>query len=102
MVELLFDSRSDDAVNATRFKRSDPWASVYLSHLKSYEGMGTAQVACVSGCQCKKTVLDGTWEQQATLMQIHRFPVSPGWEGGRLLPLQLQGTHGKQPAAVGC
>ncbi|EFN55332.1 hypothetical protein CHLNCDRAFT_134328 [Chlorella variabilis] len=96
MVELLFDSRSDDAVNATRFKRSDPWASVYLSHLKSYEGMGTAQVACVSGCQCKKTVLDGTWEQQATLMQIHRFPVTQHAQCRVRVTVRKQGGAVKQ------
>lgn len=44
--------------------------------LQSYEGMGTARVACVSGCHCQKTILDGTWEQQATLMQIHGFKAS--------------------------
>ncbi|KAL4421052.1 hypothetical protein ABPG77_007527 [Micractinium sp. CCAP 211/92] len=70
--ELEFDSRRD----ATREASHGNWASVYLSHLKSYEGMGTARVACVSGCHCQKTILDGTWEQQATLMQIHGFKVT--------------------------
>ena len=45
------------------------WARVYLSHLKSYAGMGTARVVCVSGCACEKSRLDGTWSEQATLMQ---------------------------------
>ena len=70
---LEFDSRPDANAPA----QFGNWASVYLSYLKSYEGMGTAQVVCVSGCECDKTVLDGTWEQQATLMQIHQFKVGP-------------------------
>jgi palmitoyltransferase len=53
-----------------------PNAEVLLSHLRSYEGMGVAQVRCVSGCTCTTTYLDGTWEQQATLQYIHRFKVS--------------------------
>lgn len=69
---LEFDSRPDANAPA----QFGNWASVYLSYLKSYEGMGTAQVVCVSGCECDKTVLDGTWEQQATLMQIHQFKVT--------------------------
>ncbi|KAI7841869.1 hypothetical protein COHA_004398 [Chlorella ohadii] len=53
-----------------------PNAEVLLSHLRSYEGMGVAQVRCVAGCTCSTTYLDGTWEQQATLQYIHRFKVS--------------------------
>ena len=60
-------------------------AEVLLSHLKSYEGMGTAQVKCVSGCRCLTTTLDGTWGQKATLLQIHKFRVRllGCWEGDR-------------------
>lgn len=50
-------------------------ASIYLTHLKSYEGMGTASVECVSGCKCGKTLLDGTWETQSSLMQNLIFKV---------------------------
>lgn len=71
--ELEFDSRptadTEDGVGGE--------ASIYLTHLKSYEGMGTASVECVSGCKCGKTLLDGTWETQSSLMQNLIFKVSP-------------------------
>lgn len=88
--ELEFDSRRD----ATKDASHGNWASVYLSHLKSYEGMGTARVACVSGCHCQKTVLDGTWEQQATLMQIHGFKVTQHAQ------CRVRVTVSKKPGAV--
>ena len=46
-----------------------------LSHLASYQGMGTAAVECVSGCRCKRNILDGTWERDASLFTIMRFHV---------------------------
>ena len=74
VAELLFDSRadasSDDVSPADKAR-----ATVYLSHLKGYKRMGTAWVECVEGCECERSVLDGTWAQQATLMQIHSFKV---------------------------
>lgn len=42
---------------------------------RSYEGMGTANVTCVSGCSCNSTLLDGTWERRASLFTITRFEV---------------------------
>ncbi len=39
--------------------------------------MGTADVACVSGCKCVPVVLDGTWEKRASLQSILQFWVSP-------------------------
>ena len=56
-------------------------ATVYLSHLRSYEGMGTADVRCVAGCACRRSSLDGTWDRPVALQQIHRFSVSV-WGGG--------------------
>lgn len=49
-----------------------------LSHLASYQGMGTARVECVSGCKCDPSWLDGTWDRQASLFTILRFHVRPG------------------------
>lgn len=77
VAELLFDSRAD-ASSADTSPDDKARATVYLSHLKGYKRMGTAWVECVSGCECERSVVDGTWEQQATLMQIHSFKV-----GGR-------------------
>lgn len=34
-------------------------ARVSISHLQSYEGMGSALVRCIAGCWCKPLVLDG-------------------------------------------
>ncbi|KAL4447553.1 hypothetical protein ABPG75_004772 [Micractinium tetrahymenae] len=55
---------------------TDDKAQVSLSYLKSYRGMGTAQVACVSGCDCEPQLLDGTWEAEVSLQQILQFWVS--------------------------
>lgn len=47
-----------------------PNALLYLTYLKSYAGMGTAHVSCVSGCRCKRVKLDGTWAQPNSLQQV--------------------------------
>ncbi|PSC68178.1 Acyl-coenzyme A thioesterase THEM4 isoform A [Micractinium conductrix] len=72
--EMLFDSASgfvDLTGNAT-----NEGAQVSLSYLKSYKGMGTAELACVSGCTCEPQALDGTWETELSLQQILQFWVS--------------------------
>ena len=50
-----------------------------LSHLASYQGMGTALVQCVSGCKCEQSILDGTWGRDASLFTVMRFHVSGIW-----------------------
>ncbi|KAL4424189.1 hypothetical protein ABPG75_001490 [Micractinium tetrahymenae] len=50
---------------------------VVLTHLKSYERMGRARVACESGCTCEDTVIDGYWEREASLTELHRFKATP-------------------------
>jgi hypothetical protein len=55
---------------------------VLIGHLASYEGMGQAEVECVSGCECETTVLDGWWERHASLQVMHTVMVSlrrHGW-----------------------
>ncbi|KAL4419481.1 hypothetical protein ABPG77_008283 [Micractinium sp. CCAP 211/92] len=70
--ELEVDSRpGSGAIGANASN-----AVVWLSYLRSYEGMGTANVTCVSGCACNSTLLDGTWERRASLFTITRFEVS--------------------------
>ncbi|KAL4427825.1 hypothetical protein ABPG75_001914 [Micractinium tetrahymenae] len=49
---------------------------LWLSHLRSYAGMGTARAECRDGCVCNSTTLDGTWEQRVSLFYMTRFPVS--------------------------
>lgn len=71
--ELEFDSRP----NATSKDGEGGRATIHLTHLKSYQGMGTADVKCVSGCKCPAEVLDGTWDMQASLMQNLVFKVGP-------------------------
>ena len=64
-------------------------ALVSLTYLKSYRGMGTADVACVSGCQCTLQQLDGTWKQEVSLQQVLQFEVGAACcqaGGGRDLP----------------
>ncbi|KAL4431189.1 hypothetical protein ABPG75_006445 [Micractinium tetrahymenae] len=67
--ELEVDSRASDGSKSSN-------TYVWLSHLRSYRGMGTARVECVSGCSCSATRLDGTWERKASLFTITRFHVT--------------------------
>lgn len=98
--ELEFDSREHRVPGQPAPPEEAPgqrkMAEVYLTHLKGYEGFGTASVECVSGCVCstKGRVLDGTWAQKATLMQIHRFQVSQHQR------CRVRVTVRKQPGAV--
>ncbi len=48
---------------------------LWLSHLRSYAGMGAARAECVSGCTCNPTTLEGTWEQRVSLFYMTRFHV---------------------------
>ncbi|PRW45267.1 hypothetical protein C2E21_6426 [Chlorella sorokiniana] len=67
--ELEVDTRASDG---------SPPANTYiwLSHLASYQGMGTALVECVSGCKCERSILDGTWGREASLFTVMRFHVT--------------------------
>lgn len=51
-------------------------ATVYLIYLRSYQGMGMADIACTAGCTCKRAAIDGTWRRQASLQEIKKFAVS--------------------------
>ncbi|KAL4427831.1 hypothetical protein ABPG75_001920 [Micractinium tetrahymenae] len=48
-------------------------ATVYLGHLRSYEGMGAVRVECRSGCACAPSRADGLWSARVSLMQMHTF-----------------------------
>lgn len=49
---------------------------LWLSHLRSYAGMGAARAECVSGCTCSPATLEGSWEQRVSLFYMTRFQVS--------------------------
>lgn len=71
-----------------------PTQQVSLSFLRSYEGMGVADVACVAGCSCVPATLDGTWDKRVSLQHILPIYVRPAWHeaGGELRGRQwLQG-----------
>ncbi|EFN59047.1 expressed protein [Chlorella variabilis] len=40
------------------------------------QGMGKAEVECISGCECETTVLDGWWERHASLQVMHTVMVT--------------------------
>jgi hypothetical protein len=44
--------------------------------VRSYRGMGVAELRCVSGCECEAQELDGTWAAEVSLQQILQFRVS--------------------------
>jgi hypothetical protein len=45
---------------------------IELAHLKSYENMGKASVAC-RGCTCNPSVIDGHWTDRSSQTQLHGF-----------------------------
>jgi hypothetical protein len=61
--------------DAAAREAADTRAEVSLSYLRSYAGMGVADVECVAGCECEPQVLDGTWEAEVSLQQILQFRV---------------------------
>ncbi|KAL4423959.1 hypothetical protein ABPG75_001260 [Micractinium tetrahymenae] len=67
--ELEFDSRSQEG---------DPEgpAVVLLTHLKSYEGMGVADVTCASGCTCEPGKINSQWSRRASIFSTHEQRVS--------------------------
>ncbi|GAB4814840.1 hypothetical protein N2152v2_001886 [Parachlorella kessleri] len=71
----------DDGTGASRAKAAQapapPGVQVLLGYLKSYEHMGTATVACVSGCSCDPVTIDGHWERQASLPDIASLQATP-------------------------
>lgn len=86
--ELLVNSL-EGATNATEEEAAgggSPPATVILGYLRSYESMGRARVACVAGCSCSESFIEGTWERRATIMQMHQFQVR-GRQQGRALHL---------------
>ena len=74
--ELEVDTRPNPAAFGSGSSPSE--TVVWLSHLRSYEGMGTARIECVSGCSCVNATLDGTWSQRASVVSFTRFLVRRG------------------------
>lgn len=58
---------------------------VHISHLRSYSGMGTADVECVSGCTCQPSILDGTTASRVSVFKTHTFEVGGAEQGGSQL-----------------
>lgn len=55
--------------------RAEGETLLWLSHLRSYAGMGAARAECRSGCTCSPATLEGAWEQRVSLFYMTRFPV---------------------------
>ncbi len=53
-----------------------PQAAVEVAHLKSYEGMGDAEVTCVSGCACDAALLNGTLGARVSLVLLQQVRVT--------------------------
>ena len=65
--------------------------------LRSYQGMGMARVECASGCTCAPSDVDGLWEQQVSLMQLHAITVRDGAGLGGLTGGRRSGGCNTQP-----
>ena len=50
---------------------------VLVAHLKSYEHMGKAKVACVGGCMCMPASMDGHTKTKASITSFAAITVSP-------------------------
>lgn len=74
--ELQLDTRADGKGVKEDKDGKKVKANIWLSYLRSYEHMGVARVECRSGCSCDSSRLDGTWERQVSLQQIHMFKAS--------------------------
>lgn len=48
---------------------------VYLVRLRSYEGMGTARVECVSGCSCDPSTVVNSWAVATSVFEAFSFQV---------------------------
>ncbi|KAI3430747.1 hypothetical protein D9Q98_009159 [Chlorella vulgaris] len=46
---------------------------VYLVRLRSYEGMGTARVECVSGCSCDPSTVVNSWAVATSVFEAFSF-----------------------------
>lgn len=78
--EMEIDTRLPPAVP------SNASATVWLAFLKSYAHMGVADVACVAGCACPPSRLDGTTEHRISLLMPFIWQASEnspraGWVG---------------------
>lgn len=50
---------------------------VHLLFLRSWRGMGRALLECSQGCVCEAKELEGHWDRQATLTDLHTLQVTP-------------------------
>jgi hypothetical protein len=48
--------------------------TVTVIYLRSYQGMGTATVRCVSGCSCRPVRIDAHWSARASLPGLQLLP----------------------------
>ena len=48
-----------------------------VSHLKSYTGMGSAQVTCIGGCSCDAVTINATLGFNASLTSFAQMQVTP-------------------------
>lgn len=59
-------------------------ARVWLSHVCSWQDLGSASVACVGGCACANATMDHWWQHERTLSDLFELEVGGGCrdEGG--------------------
>jgi hypothetical protein len=50
--------------------------TVFLGHLRSYVGMGTARIACEGGCNCSEVQLDANHEHKTSQTFLTSLVVS--------------------------
>ncbi|KAJ9512320.1 hypothetical protein QJQ45_012903 [Haematococcus lacustris] len=68
---------------------------VELAHLKSYENMGKASVACEGGCTCQSTTLDGHTTLRNSQLHLHQFHVSQAADCKIVITVLAETSSGK-------
>ena len=67
--ELEIDTRSGTGGQARN-------ATVGLTYLSSYEGMGVARISCIRGCVCSMHLLPCTHPRRVSVFKTHMFAAS--------------------------
>lgn len=64
------------AANGTATGPNNALASrLLLAYMASYERMGRARAECVANCTCEPSTIDASWQEKASLMQMHFMEV---------------------------
>ena len=53
-------------------------STLFITHVKSWEGMGTAELTCINNCNCAPVTMDSLWTSKSTQTALFPFQVNVG------------------------